>query len=314
VSAASRPPGRHLSVPARVAFLLLIAAGMAPVTVGAQATIRSLDRTDPVYRQHQQLVSEYYQAIAREEEPPPLLLFTYLPEGDDEGVPQTLFDIAARLMLPYSAIATLNRIDSPSLLEHPHPLLIPSRPGLFVPTADRTTLEELVFRRLDGEIVMERLTVPASHLPEVLLFAPDVDFSPEERDTFLRVRFARPIETGTTSSRFGYRNHPVTGVWSFHPGLDVAADFGTPVRAAADGVVRAIERDPWYGLSVTVDHRDGYSTVYAHLQEAFVLSGDPVDTGDSVGTVGSTGMSTGPHLHFEIRHNDEPRDPERYLR
>jgi murein DD-endopeptidase MepM/ murein hydrolase activator NlpD len=298
----------------RVALIVLAGSGLLPGVVDAQATIRSLDRADPVYRQHQQLVSEYYQAVARDEEPPPLLLFAYRPETGDSISTPSLFEIASRLMIPYSAIATLNRIDSPSLSGISDPLLIPSRPGIFVPASDRTALEELIFRRLSDELTMERLTLRDPRMPEVLLFAPDVDFSPEERDTFLRVRFARPIDGGTPSSPFGYRHHPVTGVWSFHAGLDVAADFGTPVRAAADGVVRSIERDSWLGLSVTVDHRDGYSTVYAHLQEAFVQAGDTVGAGDPVGTVGSTGMSTGPHLHFEIRRNDEPRDPERYLR
>jgi murein DD-endopeptidase MepM/ murein hydrolase activator NlpD len=157
------------------------------------------------------------------------------------------------------------------------------------------------------------LVLADSGAPVSVRFAPGLDFSPQERDTFLRVRFANPLPAGVVSSVFGYRNHPVTGIWSFHGGIDLAADFGTPVTVAADGVVSSIDRDPWLGLSVTVVHRASFATVYAHLQETTVAAGQTMSAGDIVGYVGSTGLSTGPHLHFEIRHRGESRNPEEYI-
>lgn len=106
----------------------------------------------------------------------------------------------------------------------------------------------------------------------------------------------------------------MTGRRSFHRGLDLTAPFGTPVVAAASGVVVRIHRDPLLGLSIHVDHRNGYTTVYAHLQEAMVIVGEEITGGQRIGSVGSTGFSTGPHLHFEVLRDGSNRDPERYIR
>jgi murein DD-endopeptidase MepM/ murein hydrolase activator NlpD len=157
------------------------------------------------------------------------------------------------------------------------------------------------------------VVVPGSDRGERFLFAPGLDFSEEERDLFMRGRFIRPVGGGEVSSTFGYRYHPFSGTRHFHAGIDFAADFGTPVYAAAEGIVQAIDREPVLGLSVTVAHRGEYETVYAHLQQATVVVGDNLNGGDLLGYVGSTGMSTGPHLHFEVKYQGSPRDPEQYI-
>ena len=97
-----------------------------------------------------------------------------------------------------------------------------------------------------------------------------------------------------------------------HAGVDFPADEGTPVLAAADGTVVYADFTGGYGNCVIIDHGDGYSTMYAHMEEILVAPGDAVSRGDEIGTVGSTGMSTGPHLHFEFRIDEEPTDPEDY--
>ena len=104
------------------------------------------------------------------------------------------------------------------------------------------------------------------------------------------------------SSLFGWRMHPISGDLRFHSGTDIAAPLGTPVLAAYAGQVALADFLGGYGLAVAIDHSKGtQQTLYAHLSEVFVQSGDVVKQGDVIGRVGSTGNSTGPHLHFEFR-------------
>jgi murein DD-endopeptidase MepM/ murein hydrolase activator NlpD len=116
------------------------------------------------------------------------------------------------------------------------------------------------------------------------------------------------------SSRYGVRLDPFTRLTARHAGLDLVAPTGTPILAAASGtVVRALHH-PQYGRMVEIDHGNGYQTRYAHAQALLVKTGERVRRGAPIATVGSTGRSTGPHLHFELRHRGALRDPERYLR
>lgn len=104
------------------------------------------------------------------------------------------------------------------------------------------------------------------------------------------------------SSVFGWRTHPISGDQRFHAGTDLAAPMGTPVVAAAEGTVQNANWMGGYGLTVTVNHPSSQQTLYAHLSELFVQPGQRVEKGTVIGRVGSTGNSTGPHLHFEVRH------------
>jgi murein DD-endopeptidase MepM/ murein hydrolase activator NlpD len=123
--------------------------------------------------------------------------------------------------------------------------------------------------------------------------------------------FATPLDYARVSSPFGHRNHPVRGEDHMHTGVDFAASKGTPVVAAAAGIVQFVGFENGYGKYVVLRHPRGYTTYYAHLS-AFARDlrvGAPVTEGQSLGTVGSTGTATGPHLHFEVRLNNRPIDP-----
>jgi murein DD-endopeptidase MepM/ murein hydrolase activator NlpD len=123
--------------------------------------------------------------------------------------------------------------------------------------------------------------------------------------------FIKPVDA-RVSSYFGWRNVAVNGN-RHHAGVDLAATWGTPVRAARDG---RVERSGWwgtYGNAVALDHGDGSETRYAHLSSLAVAVGDVVRQGDVIGYVGSTGASTGPHLHFELRFDGRAVDPLGYL-
>lgn len=114
------------------------------------------------------------------------------------------------------------------------------------------------------------------------------------------------------SSGYGYRVDPVYGGSAFHAGLDFAAPTGTPVYATADGEVTAAERAGGYGNKIDISHGYNYMTRYAHLSKIDVTAGQKVKRGDKIGEVGSTGKSTGSHLHYEVRYKDEPQNPVNY--
>ncbi|MFN7975900.1 MAG: M23 family metallopeptidase [Acidobacteriota bacterium] len=121
-----------------------------------------------------------------------------------------------------------------------------------------------------------------------------------------------PVQ-GDISSDFGSRFDPITGSRAYHTGLDISTDRGTPVRATADGVVLESGYVTGYGLSVDLKHGYGFTTRYAHLLSLKVREGQRVRKGDIIGVVGSTGRSTGYHLHYEVRIKDDPVDPMPYM-
>ncbi len=120
--------------------------------------------------------------------------------------------------------------------------------------------------------------------------------------------FSWPV-TGTITSPFGWRSNPFGGAPEFHQGLDIAAPSGTTVTAAASGSVIMAQWYGGYGNYILIDHGGGYSTGYGHLSAIYVSTGQAVQRGQAIGAVGSTGQSTGPHLHFEIRIAGKPVDP-----
>ena len=131
--------------------------------------------------------------------------------------------------------------------------------------------------------------------------------------SFVPLRMPLSGEPSLTSS-FGYRVDPFLGRLALHPGVDLAEPYGAEIHAAAAG--RVVHAGPagGYGIMVEIDHGNGLATRYAHMSEALVEEGETVDEGAVLGRLGSTGRSTGPHLHYEVRVDGEPVDPERFLR
>jgi murein DD-endopeptidase MepM/ murein hydrolase activator NlpD len=121
--------------------------------------------------------------------------------------------------------------------------------------------------------------------------------------------FQLPIPGAPLGSPYGVRVDPLTGAIGFHPGIDFEAAAGTPIHAAADGVVIIAGDCGGYGNCVVIDHGSSLATVYAHQSSVLSQVGDHVTTGEVIGLVGSTGLSTGPHLHFEVRIHGTPIDP-----
>jgi murein DD-endopeptidase MepM/ murein hydrolase activator NlpD len=141
------------------------------------------------------------------------------------------------------------------------------------------------------------------HITVALPQGPDLDGIP---------RFTMPV-VGTPTSGYGSRIDPIQHKEIKHPGYDLAAATGTPVSAAAAGTVVSAGPAGTYGNLVTVRHGNGVETRYAHLSATTVKAGDHVDAGQQIGNVGTTGYSTGPHLHFEVRKDGQAIDPAPYL-
>ncbi len=122
-----------------------------------------------------------------------------------------------------------------------------------------------------------------------------------------------PVEGGWVSSNFGSRLHPISGKKQFHRGVDIPGKLGASVLAVADGVVIRSKKASTYGWVIELDHGDGYTTLYSHNRKNLVAVGETVVKGQAIAEIGSTGLSTGPHVHFEVAKNKRSINPVRYL-
>src|SRR5687767_11602569 len=122
-----------------------------------------------------------------------------------------------------------------------------------------------------------------------------------------------PVRGPYNASGFGRRVDPFNGQWAMHDGIDFIAEYGSPIVAAAAGVVVFSGFHPQYGYMVDIDHGNDLVTRYAHCSKLVVREGDLVQRGRKIGEVGSTGRSTGPHLHFEVRFRGAPQNPSKFL-
>jgi murein DD-endopeptidase MepM/ murein hydrolase activator NlpD len=135
----------------------------------------------------------------------------------------------------------------------------------------------------------------------------------EQKLRKMMVPTQRPVAGGDLGSYFGWRIDPMTGRSALHTGLDFQADPGTPILAAAGGVVVSQEFHPAYGNMVEIDHGNDLVTRYAHASRVYVKKGDLIRRGQKIAEVGTTGRSTGPHLHFEVLVQGVPQDPQKFL-
>lgn len=126
----------------------------------------------------------------------------------------------------------------------------------------------------------------------------------------LSKKMINPVINGKTTSEFGARIHPISNELTFHAGIDIAADLETPIYAAFDGKVAVADYDKWNGNYMKIKHENGLMTVYCHCESLNVKKGENIRAGEVIGYVGSTGSSTGPHLHFELRIDNVSFDPQ----
>lgn len=161
-------------------------------------------------------------------------------------------------------------------------------------------------RALPVEAVTARPTAATVAVSAIRQGLPELDRAP---DSTLSLEM-----TGRVSSGYGWRSDPLKGQTKFHGGIDLAARYGTQVPAAAGGTVVTADEQGGYGLTVVVRHPNGFESRYAHLSSLDVKAGETVAQGQPLGRVGSTGRSTGPHLHFEVTQAGRRVDPEQFVR
>lgn len=146
---------------------------------------------------------------------------------------------------------------------------------------------------------------PAEH--DALLYKADTYLK-----TIQQIPLGLPVY-GRITSRFGSRKDPLNGKSSFHEGIDFRGKRGDKIYATADGIVKKAFKNGSYGNYVVIDHLNGYTTSFAHMQKYVVKKGDRVKRGQLIGQVGNTGRSTGPHLHYELLYKGKPVNPQKYI-
>jgi murein DD-endopeptidase MepM/ murein hydrolase activator NlpD len=300
-----------------VLFLNMAAAG---AQSPAYPEIKRLGQSDVVFRQYEDEVRAGRRVFAPVTGIRPtqrlspsswaerLSIYSYRTR-DDDAIDDTIQSVASRCVVTQASIATLNRIPHNAGLDG-RVLLLPTVSGVFVPAAPRSDMERLLLSARDPSNGVEIIVSGA-----VYLFFPGDDFSPTERAFFFSEgRFQFPLRNYTVTSRFGSRVSPVSGTVRFHGGLDLAAPMGTNVYASGTGKVLECGENPVYGVFVIVQHENNWTSLYGHLSAVTVREGELVDSGGLLGRVGSTGQSTGPHLHFELRQNGRAADPAALLK
>jgi murein DD-endopeptidase MepM/ murein hydrolase activator NlpD len=237
---------------------------------------------------------------------PRMLLYTpyTVRQGD------TIGDIARNLGLNQDTLISLNNIKNTRLLQIGQVLRVPNQDGILYTIQKGDTLDSVAEKyktdagaiRTVNELFSETLKVNTS------LFIPGARLEWVNLQEINGDLFIWPV-SGYITSPYGYRASPFTGLRQFHSGLDIGAPSGTPIKAAMSGRVTTVGYNDSFGNYVVLTHHSGYRTLYGHMSLIRVKSGAYVQTGERIGDVGSTGLSTGPHLHFTVYKNGVTVNP-----
>lgn len=230
-------------------------------------------------------------------------------EGDIIGALAEKFDVTS------DTIISVNSIKQSRLIQIGQYLKIPSMAGiLYTVRNDNETINDIA-KKYDVEVtkcaLANNLSETVSLSAGTTLFVPDAALDWVTRQEINGDLFIRPLKGGyTLTSYFGWRSSPFTGVRSYHNGVDMAAAKGTSIYAALAGTVTTAGWSNTYGNYVIITHHSGYKTLYGHMSEILVKRGQVVYTTTRIGRVGSTGLSTGPHLHFTVYKNNVAINPQ----
>ena len=231
---------------------------------------------------------------------------------------ETVSEVAAEMGVSVANVLASNRLFGGGQLQ-PGRVLYASRDGVVHIIQRGQTLTDI---SVSYSVPVETLTSANGITTSSTIYAGDRILIPDVTTTFwddvVRLskgtssRFIWPLE-GEVVSTFGWRVHPVLENRHHHDGIDLDVSEGTIVHAAAGGEVYYYGGQPGYGNVLVIEHADGYVTMYGHLSSALVTPGRYVEMGQEIALSGNTGISSGPHLHFEIRNGEFPIDPLRYL-
>ena len=211
-----------------------------------------------------------------------------------------------------STLISVNNISNAKALRVGQKIKIPSIDGIIHTVASGETLESISVKyKSDVSTILDVNDLSSSDLHKgERLFIPGKALDQATLKKALGELFIKPLSGNYRfTSAYGYRADPFTGVRSFHTGIDLAIATGTPILASMDGKIATAGWNNVYGNYVIITHDNGYQTLYAHMQKYIVATGQKVAQGSTIGYVGSTGYSTGPHLHFSVYKNSQLIDP-----
>lgn len=242
--------------------------------------------------------------------PPSLEIQTYkVRPGDSVGA------IAARFGIRADSLVSMNGIKNARSLKSGTELRVPNMDGLLHSVAKGESLASIAARyKVEPSLLADANDLGSSLLrPGQAVFIPGARIPEAELKRVFGEYAVWPLR-GPLSSAFGYRDNPFTGVRQFHTGIDIVAPSGTPIKAAMDGTVADAGYNVIFGNYVILNHAEGVQTLYGHMTKISVVRGQRLSQGATVGTVGSTGYSTGPHLHFGFFRGGTPVNPAKYLK
>lgn len=232
-----------------------------------------------------------------------------------------LWSIAKKNDLDFYTLLSINRMDKANRISIGQKVKIPNQRGLLYTVNKGDTLEDIALENgisIRKIIRVNRILDPGEIKPGTDLFIPGVKISHSYSKVLLKnsgipPKFGQPCRKSRMSSRFGYRKDPFTGRRAFHSGVDFAPGYGAKAVASMGGKVTYAGYMGGYGKLVVIRHANGYTTRYGHLSRILVRKGRYVSQGQQIGKVGSTGRSTGAHLHFEVRKNGKPLNPLKFI-
>ncbi len=282
----------------KMLFLMLCIAYNFHLMLYAYPLIESHSLQDINYKQF---------TIYRDSKPSRLLFFEYRISSLT-----SLQDISDVIKISLETLISANRSSVRTRYKEGAIIIVPTQNGIFMSLSAKNDVEFLLYKRLAKTLKKQKpIIIRGEHTQTrgTFYFFQDITFSTLEKNTWNIQTFRPPVLQGTISSGFGYRISPISGRKNFHKGVDIASSSGSEIFASKSGVVKEEGFDSIFGYFIILQHDTKYESLYGHLLDKKVKIGDKIEAGQLIATMGSTGTSTGSHVHFEIRKNKKPQNP-----
>jgi len=293
-------------------ILLISSCLLCDDSVDIYPLIQSLTLKDPIFKQYTEDVALSRIAIAHGKtgDELPIKFYRYKVEKGWD-----ILSLVARCCIDNAGIISLNRLQSSKDDLSGTYILLPTVPALYIPEEAGNPIEKLEAAACEKKNTQPlEIYIGVGNARRKVYCFPNDRLNETTWRYFLSPLYRFPLDSGILTSPFGKRPSPFSGKPSYHPGIDLAAPMGANVYACAPGKVRAVGYSNVYGNHIIIKHNDGNESLYGHLSKTIATLNQVVKAGMIIGEVGSTGMSTGPHLHFEVRKSGVPTDPEVFIK